>query len=175
MQIVEKGIENVSATNDDDDDDGLKTLKQLHNDANTRLSTGVDFIARLPYEISSRLLVSYCLSNSTRRHACLNVSRIWREKMLQCKNIWRTLRPNSCPFISIDLQVFPKVTQHIEDLTLDSLSFDRSYKQAFKKCIELLGTGDFRSIQKLTINTSMFIHLLLSSSYSFIISNIFTI
>ncbi|KAI8139762.1 hypothetical protein BJV82DRAFT_716389 [Fennellomyces sp. T-0311] len=110
IRTFECGLQNVSETSS-----GYKQLVRCKESALRSSESRVDFVARLPTEIVHDVVMLLPRDNKV---SCLNVSRIWRKTLLECKDLWRDL-------VSADGQtdyqitsVLPNIATHIENLDL---------------------------------------------------------
>ena len=142
IAITSEGMRNISKM-----DDSYETLNALYQNARSRISTCIDFLAQLPYDLACR--IADYIPRKT-RGACVEVSRTWRDRLLHYPKIWRTCTIYPV-FYDPTLRLLPKITTHIKELSIDCSS-----QFIFDKCMELLGYADFPNLQKLCVSTSKY-------------------
>ncbi|KAI9255253.1 hypothetical protein BDA99DRAFT_574211 [Phascolomyces articulosus] len=141
IAVTSEGMRNVPST---EQPESYKVLITLYQEAHARIARRIDFLTELPYDIACT--VADHLSK-TARGACVKVSRAWRDQLLHYPKIWRTCTIYPVSY-DLNLQLLPKITMFIKDLSIDCPS-----QSIFDKCMELVGTADFPILQKLAVST----------------------
>ena len=144
-EMFEKGIYRVKQK-DGEVHDYLKA--ELYQ-AQARLFNHVDFISKSPYDIFNSIVP--CLSVED-LNECVLVSRGWRNEIINCPPAWRKFHfddDEGNDDISKEQEslaaILPKVTEHVEDLTL------RSNTGFVAKVIRLMREKKFSNLEALHI------------------------
>ncbi|KAI8145613.1 hypothetical protein BJV82DRAFT_577236 [Fennellomyces sp. T-0311] len=141
-EIYEQGLLNAQADREEMD------LLAKGKSAETYLSARkVDFIAALPVEVTMQIIPQ--LPQATVA-TCLTVSSTWRQRTLNCENVWTDLSVKedltSAPFINVT----PYMDCHVKHLTLNVAS-----DVANAVCMQKLREGHFTKLVSLKITAPM--------------------
>ena len=109
------------------------------NGATATIQNCVDIIAQSPYEIVSQVVEYITIEEACQ---CMEVSRVWRNKLLHVATPWRTVDLRSSMSA---LKLLPRISQHVQNLILLGTQSD------IAKHVTLLDTHDFSSLRSLTV------------------------
>ena len=121
----------------------VSQLKSGKRDAVKTKNRCVDIIANVPVEIADHILV---LLTTDEKVPCLRVSNVWRRRMLDCKEAWRSLlvyQKFSDRKLAGSAQQF---AGHVEHLTLDTENIE-----VRSKYLKHIRSADFFRIESLDI------------------------
>ncbi|KAI9276654.1 hypothetical protein BDA99DRAFT_531757 [Phascolomyces articulosus] len=133
IDIVYEGMTRISNINDSAYD---KLTRQYHQ-AETRVSSRVDFLDQFPYDLTCKV-VNHLPRESLSE--CSRVSRSWQDLILYYPLIWRIYsieRKN-------DASMLPNVTQHIEELSFRDEEGNLPFV-IFARFMEILGSYNWNN------------------------------
>ncbi|KAI8142475.1 hypothetical protein BJV82DRAFT_657706 [Fennellomyces sp. T-0311] len=129
----------------------FKKLVNSKEAARNLNSVHIDLIAKLPVEI-----VNNILSQISRRTVvtCLNISKTWRQRMLECENSWKYLSIRDDPISIQCASIIPYTARHVKKLTIDS-----NLIGVRKLCFDHMMEGSFVNIESLKMSAMLSIAL----------------
>ncbi|KAI8139928.1 hypothetical protein BJV82DRAFT_625541 [Fennellomyces sp. T-0311] len=83
--------------------------------ATEKANLKLDMIARLPLETTFNIFDRLPLAT---KGACLNVSKVWRERLIKCASAWNTLTAQGGVEDMAICNAIPKIGTHVKELTL---------------------------------------------------------
>ncbi|KAI8143358.1 hypothetical protein BJV82DRAFT_612440 [Fennellomyces sp. T-0311] len=106
--------------------------------------TRVDFVGRLPIEMADEII---SLLPTESKFVCLTVSSVWRNKILQCLNTWKTLVSGDGARANRTISVMSQIACHVEDLTINTTD-----RNIFLRYLVELSTDNFGRIKSLKLD-----------------------
>ncbi|KAG2220779.1 hypothetical protein INT45_012272 [Circinella minor] len=110
-------------------------LQQEMDMIKSRLKRKIDFIAQCPYEIIYNIVGRVASYNKNMILVCSKVSTTWHQKLLNQKQIWRSIELDDGEFGNNIHQILPDISNLIKHLSI-SITDGSTYKRhmkAFKK------------------------------------------
>ncbi|KAI8148138.1 hypothetical protein BJV82DRAFT_317600 [Fennellomyces sp. T-0311] len=147
IEVVEDGLRTVQPSN-------WPALYDKREEARQYLEKGVDFVLKLPSEVTSRI---FAFSSDIRAReyflddvmTCTTVSRSWRNSVLNCAEAWESVELGEYNAWFAPTPLFQTVSTFVKNLTVFCMDDTR---QKEIKLVKLASAGMLRSVQQLMIS-----------------------
>ncbi|KAI8150411.1 hypothetical protein BJV82DRAFT_587086, partial [Fennellomyces sp. T-0311] len=136
-----KGLQSVSENNPN-----YPQLVEDNELATKQSNSRVDFIAKLPIEIVDDIVA---LLPDGSKSTSLGVSSIWRNKIFECSNTWKTLTTGDGADNHLT-SIITHIASHVEDLTINTTD-----RQVFFRYLIGINAGSFSKIRSLNLGANI--------------------
>ncbi|KAI8147922.1 hypothetical protein BJV82DRAFT_664261 [Fennellomyces sp. T-0311] len=143
IEIFNKGLRNVPQNNIQ-----YKTLYAAKQHALKRYSQRIDIIAKVPFDIVTIILDQIPPKTLA---LCVEVSPIWRQKLLEYPGCWRKIRIDDFVdeidgyhTLSRVCRILPRISHYVRELSLP-------HAPLLPRSLELIGSKNFSCLQSLKI------------------------
>ena len=126
-------------------------LEQELDRVMSRLKRRIDFIAQCPYEIVHNIVERLVSYHKNMILVCLNVSTIWHRRLLNQKQIWRSIQLDDSEFGNNVHQVLADISNVVEHLDI-SITEDITYRRRIEP-IKKYPFNNLRSLKIITDST----------------------
>ncbi|KAI9262127.1 hypothetical protein BDA99DRAFT_510316 [Phascolomyces articulosus] len=108
--------------------------------ARQKCSQRFDILTSLPFDLMSHIFGHLSMPELT---ICMDISRGWRERVLQCTEAWRRLEVNS----KYEMTLVKMVSKHIRHLKIDAGG------ESTDTCLKLISNREIADLETLEIDT----------------------